>query len=579
MNTGAFVLPRGWLAFSRGDIWNHIVFLAVVVFVFLPLTFLVLGSFSTARLPSDFSLDQMSFKNYLTVWLDPDTFALFYNTFVYVGGSTAFGITLAAVLAYLVERTNMPGKVWLYAGIPMTLAVPGLLQSMAWLLLLSPRAGFINRFWMDDMGFEQALFNINSLEGMVFVEGLRLIPTAFLMLVPLLRSMDPALEEAASVSGATPVATLRRVTLGLMMPGLVAITIFQAMTALEVFEVPGILGMPVGIHVFATKIYAILQTSDVLPKFGEASALGMLYLLIGFAAAFFYWFLVRKSEKFAVVTGKGYRPRPVELGRWRYPALGLVFLFLFLSILLPYLVMLYASLVPFLQSPSIEAFQNMTLKHYASLFTFPKFAQTFWNTIVMVVGVATATTLFSFLISMVVVRTKFWGRRQLDQLAFMPHAIPGIVAGTAFLWVFLVFDLFGSIWTIVIGFTAVFISYGTRVMNAAIMQIHKDLEEAAGVSGAPPWRTMLRVFFPLMRPSFVGLWIWVVLLSIRIAGLPLILLEGPNNQVLAVLIWILWDEGEIETVAAIGVLLMTALFLLVLGLRIVAFGRGAIHMR
>ena len=191
---------------------------------------------------------------------------------------------------------------------------------------------------------------------------------------------------------------MRRVTLGLMVPGLVAITIFQAMTALEVFEVPGILGMPAGIHVFATKIYAILQSADALPMFGEASALGMLYLVIGFTAAFFYWSLIRKSEKFAVVTGKGYRPRPVELGRWRYPALGLVFLFLFLSILLPYLVMLYASLVPFLQSPSIEVFQNMTLKHYASLFTFPKFAQTFWNTIVMVVGVATATTLLSFFI-------------------------------------------------------------------------------------------------------------------------------------------------------------------------------------
>ena len=159
------------------------------------------------------------------------------------------------------------------------------------------------------------------------------------------------------------------------------------------------------------------------------------------------------------------------------------------------------------------------------------------------------------------------------------RALPGIVAGIAFLWVFLVLDLFGSIWTIVIGFTVGFISYGTRVMNAAIMQIHKDLEEASGVSGAPPWRTMLRVFFPLMRPSFVGLWIWVVLLSIRIAGLPLILLEGPNNQVLAVLIWILWDEGEIETVAAIGVLLMTALFILVLGLRLVGFGRGATHTR
>jgi iron(III) transport system permease protein len=180
----------------------------------------------------------------------------------------------------------------------------------------------------------------------------------------------------------------------------------------------------------------------------------------------------------------------------------------------------------------------------------------------------------SLAISLVVVRSKFVGAKLLDQLAFLPHAIPGIVAGIAFLWLFLTIDMFGTIFSIVVGFTVGFMSYGTRAMNAAIMQIHRDLEEASGVSGAPPWRTMIRVFFPLMVPTFVGLWIWVVLLSVRVAGLPLVLYEGPKNQVLAVLIWNMWDEGDIEAVGAIGVLLMTSLFLLVLLLRVVGFGRG-----
>jgi iron(III) transport system permease protein len=567
-------LPQVRFRLTGDVIWNHLVLIVVAVAVLVPLVFLILGSFSTARLPTEFTWDKMGLENYAKVWLDPGTYKLFYNTAVYVGGSTLVGVGLAAILAWLVERTNMPGKIWLYAGIPMTLAVPGLLQAMAWVLLLSPKSGFINRGLIDLFGLESAPINIYTLGGMAVVEGLRLVPTAFLMLVPLLRSMDPALEEAAAVSGAKPISMLRKVTMGLMVPGLVAITIYQMLTALEVFEIPGVLGMPVGIHVFATKIYAILQSNEVLPVFGQANALGMMYLIIGVACAALYWMLIRRSERYQVVSGKGYRPRLIDLGTWKWPFLALVFVFLFLTIGLPFLVMLYTSLVPFLQVPSWGVFSKLTFEHYEMVFNYPKFERTFWNTIIMVVATATATTVGSFLISMVIVRSKFWGRRTLDQLAFMPHAIPGIVAGLAFLWLFLTFDMFGTIASIVIGFTVGFMAYGTRAMNAAIMQIHRDLEEASGVSGAPPWRTMLRVFFPLMIPTFIGLWIWVVLLSVRIAGLPLVLYEGPKNQVLAVLIWNMWDEGDIEAVGAIGVMLMTSLFLLVLLLRFIGFGRG-----
>jgi iron(III) transport system permease protein len=560
---------------GRGGFWQYLALVVVAALVLVPLVFLILGSFSTARLPTEFSLDKMGLVNYAKVWLDPGTYKLFKNTAIYVGGATVVGVVLAAFLAWLVERTNMPGKIWLYAGIPMTLAVPGLLQAMAWVLLLSPKSGFINRWLMDWWGLTSAPINVYTLGGMATVEGLRLVPTAFLMLVPLLRSMDPSLEEAAMVSGARPVSMLRKVTVGLMVPGLVAVTIFQAMTALEVFEIPGVLGMPVGVHVFATKIYAILQSNEVLPVFGQANALGMMYLLIGLVAAALYWAVIKRSHRYQVVSGKGYRPRLIDLGAWKWPFLAIAFLFLFITIVMPFLVMLYASLVPFLQAPSWAVFSKLTWEHYELVFNYPKFARTFWNTVIMVVATATATTVGSFLISLVIVRSKFWGRRLLDQLAFLPHAIPGIVAGIAFLWLFLTIDMFGTIFSLVVGFTFAFMAYGTRAMNAAILQIHRDLEEASGVSGAPPWRTMWRVFFPLMLPTFVGLWIWVVLLSVRVAGLPLVLYEGPKNQVLAVLIWNMWDEGDIEAVGAIGVMLMLSLFALVLLLRVVGFGRGA----
>ena len=562
----------------RLNLWQHGIFFLVLFLVLAPLAFLVLGSFSTARLPGDFSLDQMGLVNYLKVYSDPGTIEIFTNTVIYVAGSAAVGISLAVSLAWLVERTNMPGKLLVYAGVPMTLAVPGMLQAMAWVLLLSPRIGFINQLLKDLFGPDAPVIDVYSLGGMIFIEGLRLVPTAFLMLVPLMRSMDPALEEAAAVSGARPLSTLRKVTLRLLAPALVAVMIYQAMTALEVFEIPGILGLPAGIYVFSTKIYAIVRTATFMPVYGQANALAMVYLVIAVGTTFLYTRMISRAERYTIITGKGYRPRQLDLGKWKIPAFGIALLFLFLSIVLPFLVLLYASFLPYLQAPSWNVLKVLTLKNYRLLAEYGEVGSALKNTVLMVATTATATVALSFLVSLVIVRSKFWGRKLLDQLAFVPHAIPGIVMGIAFFWLFLKVDflpLYGTIWAISIGFTISFLAYGTRSMNAALLQIHKELEEAAYVSGAPPWRTMWRIFVPLMMPTLVGVWIWVVLHAVRIAGMPLLLYEGPKNQVLAILIWNMWDEGYVPAVAAIGTLLMITLLLLTLAVRLLGFRRQA----
>jgi iron(III) transport system permease protein len=230
-------------------------------------------------------------------------------------GSTLYGIAIAATLAWLVERTNIPGKIWIYAGVPMTLAMPGMLQAMAWVLLASPRIGFINKGLIDAFGLSSAPFNIYTLPGMIFIEGLRMVPTAFLMLVPLLRSMDPSLEEAAAMSGARPSSALRKVTLGLMLPGVLAVTIYQFTSALEQFEVPGILGLPANIFVFSTRIYAALHGTSSLPAYGEANALAMLYLLVAVLSIYAYSRVIAKSERFTVITGlwpRAHLPRIVD---------------------------------------------------------------------------------------------------------------------------------------------------------------------------------------------------------------------------------------------------------------------------
>lgn len=562
------------------SLWHTTIFVIILLAVATPLAFLILGSFSQARLPSEFSFSTLSLTNYIKVWGDPATYAVFSNTMIFASGSTAFGIAMAAGLAWLVERTNIPGKVWIYAGVPMTLAMPGMLQSMAWVLLASPRIGFINKGIMEVFGLSEAPFNIYTMSGMIFIEGLRVVPTAFLMLVPLLRSMDPTLEEAAAMSGARPASALRKVTMGLMLPGLIAVTIYQFTSALEGFEVPGILGLPAGIYVFSTKIYSVLHSTTSIPAYGEANSLAMLYLIVAIIGIYLYSRVIAKSERFSIITGKGYRPRLINLGGWRWAAFSLVILYLALSTIIPFLVLLYISLLPFVQAPSARAFSMMSWENYQNVFQTDRMGRMLWNTLLMTTAVATAVVFVSFLISVIVVRSKFWGRKVLDQLAFLPHAIPGMVMGLALLWIFLQIDkvgigLFGSLTSLVIAFTIGYISYGTRVMNAAVLQVHKDLEEAAKISGAPEWRVFWRIFLPLLQPAFVGVWIWTVLHVVRSAGKPLILTSGAENEVLAVVIWNLWDQGYMESVGAIGTMLMIVLLIVTLAVRRFGFGRKA----
>jgi iron(III) transport system permease protein len=582
MTADALPVPPTRLRLPRlraATLWQTALFALVLLLVAMPVLFLVLGSFSRARLPSEFSFATLTVANYAKVWSDPGTYAVFSNTLLFATGSVAVGITIAATLAWLVERTDLPLKPLVYGGVPMTLAMPGMLQAMAWVLLLSPRIGFFNKAAMGLFGLNSAPLNIYGLGGMIFIEGLRNVPTAFLMLVPLLRSMDPALEEAARTSGARPSACLRRVTLGLMIPGLMAVTIYQFTSALEGFEVPGILGLPSGTFVFSTKIYTILHSASALPAYGEANALAMFYLLVAAVGTTLYGRVIRRSERYAVITGKGYRPRVMQLGFWRWPAFGLILVYLTLSTILPFLVLAYTSFLPFLIAPSADAFSRMSWSNYQTIFETEQLGQVLWNTLIMTVTAATTVVILSFMVSLVIVRSKFWARRLLDQLAFVPHSIPGMAMGLALLWIFLQIDktgisLFGSLWSIVIAFTISYMAYGTRALNAAVLQVHVDLEDAAKMSGAPHWRVMWRIFTPLLLPALGGVWIWTVLHVVRAAGLPLMLADGSSNEVLSVVIWNMWDQGYVEAVGAIGTLLMISLGALTFGLRFLGFGRS-----
>lgn len=560
---------RSW---ARPNLWQWGVFVAGVVAVIGPLLFLVLGSLSSARTPSELWSSPLTLANHIKVWGDAGAYSVLWNSVVFAAGSTVFGLGTAVSLAWFVERTDMPGKMWVYATLPLTLAMPGMLQAMAWTLLLSPRIGFINKGLVATFDLQQAPFNIYSMTGMMFVEGLRTVPTAFLMLAPLLRSMDPALEQAAYMSGANTRSVLRRISLPLLAPGLAAVAIYQFTGALEEFEIAGILGLPADIFVFSTKIYSALHATSQLPAYGEANALALLYLAVAIISVALYGRVLMRAERFAVVAGKAYRPTIQHLGPWRYAAVGLTWAYLAAAVIIPFFVLVYVSLIPFVQQPSWRALSNLTLDNYEGLLHIDSLGHVLWNTFLLTVVVATASVAASLAISLVVVRSKFPLRRTLDQLSFLPHAIPGMVMGLALTWVFLQVDklgfgLFGSLSSVMFAFVVGYISYGTRALNGAILQIHSELDEAGKMSGATSRQIVWRVLVPLLVPAFVGVWIWSALHVIRSAGKPLVLTSGSENEVLAVTIWNMWDQGYIEAVGAIGVILMVLLAVASFGLR------------
>jgi iron(III) transport system permease protein len=528
----------------------------VAYLVVVPLALLIVGGFIRGS-PGTFS--QLTFANYVRAYGGPALLELFYNSFVFAAGSVLLALPVAILFAWLIERTNTPLRTVAYALVIAPVAMPGMLLSMSWVLLLSPNVGIINKATMFVLGLENAPFNIYSLGGMIFTEGLRLVPTTFLLLVGAFRAMDPSLEEAALVSGATKWITTTRVTLRIMLPAILTASIYIFMTAIESFEIPGVLGLRNGILVFSSKIYyATTSTYGGGANYGEASALSSTYLVISIFLIYLYQRSTRHSERFATVTGKGFRPRLIDLGFWKYVALAFFVGYFSLAVLLPILIMFWASLIPFYQAPSMEALSVVSMSGYRDLLEDPEVAKAVVNTFWLMVGSATITTLLAAAAAWVVLRSKFPGRRVLEVLTFLPHAVPSVVLALALIYVYLTFDylpIYGTSLIILVGFVTSYLPFSTRTLSASIIQIHKELEEAGRVSGATSATVFGRIVVPLLLPTLAGVAIWVAVHAMRELSMAL-MLNSTSNNVVSFLIWSHWEAGDLRHAAALGVMLI-----------------------
>lgn len=519
----------------------------------------------------------LTLANYRAVFTDGRTYDSLLSTVLYSVGVTVISLVLAIAAAWLIERTDLPGRNLAWIAMLAPIAIPGVLSSMAWILLAAPQTGAINVALREVMswfgsGIERGPINIYSLPGMIFVEGLRGATTLFLMIVGAFRLMDPSLEDASSLSGASRWQTLRRVTLPLLVPAILAATVYSFLGNLQDFDTPLLLGLPAGIYILPTLIYFVAYVSPI-PNWGLASAYASLFLIVlAVLAVLYYRVVIKRSRRFQTIVGKAYRPQRIRLGRWRYVASAGFALFFLLSLGLPLLILLWASLLPGYEPPSLAALQNLTAENYARLIDDPGMVRAFWNSAKLGIGTATAGMLVAFVVSWAIVRLKVRGGLLLDGLAFLPNAIPTVSIGLGFIVLYLSplanwTHLYGTLTLLILALVVNYLAFSTRLANGAMAQLGQELEEQSWVAGHNKLATLARVTGPLLLPTFVAGWVWIFAHSVRQLTIPLLM--GTNrNEVVAQRLYQTWSQqGDLPYASAIAVVLLVVLLVFALGAR------------
>jgi iron(III) transport system permease protein len=498
-----------------------------------------------------------------TVLLDTCGFAL-----VTLAASLAFGLPLA----WLVERTDLPGKTAVFTLMTVGLLLPGFASAMGWLFLMHPRIGLLNTW------FGAPVFDIASMAGMGWVQGLNLAPVAFIMTAAVFRAMDPALEEAAQVAGAGFSRIMAGITLRLAWPGILAAAIYIFTIGFAAFDVPAIIGWGSRHFTFSTYLVLQLDSTKGLPQYGLAAALSSVLVALGTGLSWWYGRIQRHGHRYQVVTGKAYRPRLVALGGAVWAAWGFAGLYILLSQVVPLLVVVWASLLPYFQLPSAAALASVSLRQYGTL-PWQLVREAVANTAILMVLTPTVTLAFSVAFSWVVLRTRLAGRSGFDLIAFLPHTVPSIVFGVSALLIALfvlgaAVPLFGTIWILLGVFVVTRISYGTRMTNSGLIQIHRELEEAATVSGASTGAVLWRVLGPILAPTLLYAWLWIALLVFRELTLAVVLTTR-ENITLPVVVWSLWLNGGLAQASALAFIMLLAMLPIVALYWYVVRRRGA----
>jgi iron(III) transport system permease protein len=537
----------------------------------IPLAMLVYGSLKSG--PPGVA-GELTLRNYLALFENWRLPGALLNSIIFSTGSSFLAFAGGLYLAWMTERTNVPWRGAIYTCVLVPMIVPGILTTVGWIILFGRRSGIINLIATQLLGFDQPI-EITNMPGMIWVQGTDQIPLAFLLLAAALRSMDPSLEEAALVAGSGIIRTTLHVTVRVLLPAILAVWMISFVRAIENFEVPALIGMPAGILVFATEVY--LATKNVPTDFGLASTFAVVYLAITSVGVLLYLKWTAASEQFATITGKGFRPATHDLGQWRVPLAVLSLGLCLIVFILPVLIVVWSSFLPFYMAPSKDALANLTLDNYKNLWNLPLVQRALWNSFVLGISSSTITMLITAVVAWIIVRTSWRGKGALDFLAFSPIAMPGLVLGIAILWLYLVLPLpvYGTLWILLIAYVTKYLPFGMRACSSSMLQIKKELEEASEASGASWTHTFKRVILPLLAPGFVAGWIYVITHSFRELSTSIMLYRS-GTEVISIVLFELWDGGQYPQLSALGMVLIAILVVISLIARAVG-GRYSIQ--
>ena len=502
--------------------------------------------------------------HYIHAYTDPLTYQLLFNSFVFATGSSLLATSLAAILAWIAIRTNAPWRRFFELTAIVPNIFPPIMLAVAWTVLLSPRTGLINRALMDLLGLDNAPFNLYSLTGMIFVESLITTPLAFLIISASLYSMDPSLEESARVAGSSTLQVAWRITLPIMRPALLAAVMLNFVRAIESFDTPAIIALPARIEGFTTKIYR-----EAIGAFPPNQNLAATYrrslLLFTLLFVLFYRRLTARSERYVTVTGRGYRPTIIDLGKWRYLAAAVAGLILVMIVVLPFLVLLYVSVITYIHVPGPKTWQLLTWDNYRSNLTDGRTYRAIQNSLILAVGGATLCMLLAALTAWVTTKTKVAGRGVIESLTFIPWAFPGTALAIGLLWtyVYVPLPIYGSLWILLIGYITRFLPYGLRTMTSTIIQLHDDLPQASMVCGAGFWMTFRRVLLPLLRPGFLAGWIILATIFLREFSTS-IFLYSPGSEPLGPLLYHFDVDGNLGPMCSLAIIVSFICILLIL---------------
>lgn len=521
-----------------------------------PLLMLLYGSIRSAPIGEPGAT--FTIQNYVKAYFDKEFYLLLLNSIYYALGTCSVTFLIGTFLAWVSERTNTPFKKLFIVMSLIPFIIPGILSTISWILLLSPKIGLINLAIKDTLGLESAPFNVYSMWGMIWAESIHLYPLVFLLMSAAFRNMDTSLEEAALASGSSTFQTFCHVTLPLMRPAMFSLLLINFVRGIEAFEVPALIGVPAKISVFTTKIF--LAIHQFPSDFGLAGAYAVTLLAISTVGVLLYGKLTRKEERYATVTGKGYRPRVIDLGGWKYLTLGISVVIFFLAVILPVFVLLWSSFIPYYGVPSRELMAKMTFANYQYIINYPLALTAFKNSFYLSVGSATLVMLLTSVIAWITVKTRLPGRALLDNMTFIPIAMPGIVLGVSLIWVYLTLPIpiYGTIWVLLLAYITKFMPYGIRAASASMIQINKELEEASLTAGGTWFQTFRKVVLPLLMPGFTAGWIYISIIALRELSTS-ILLYSYNSTVLSIMAFDLWEGGQYTYVCALGVMMVLLL--------------------